>query len=65
MLAVFDMIREESKRIFNDGKKAGIKTGIQQNRIKHIKNMLKEKLPIDLITKITGASKEEIEKYNK
>ncbi len=69
MLAVFDMIREENERIFNDGRKAGIKTGIktgiQQNRIEYIKNMLKEKLPIDLISRITGASKEEIEKYKK
>ena len=73
MLAVFDMIREENERIFNDGRKAGIetgiktgiKTGIQQIKTEHIKNMLKEKLSIDLISKITGASKKEIEKYNK
>ncbi len=57
MLAVFDMIREEKIKDIN--------TGRLQIRTEHIKNMLKEKLPIDLISRITGASKEEIEKYNK
>ena len=54
MLAVFDMIREENERIFNDG--------IRQNKIDTIKNMLKEKLPLELIAKITGVSEKEISK---
>ena len=58
MLAVFDMIREENERIFNDGRKVGIETGIKQT----IKNMLKEKLPLELIAKITGVSEKEISK---
>ena len=40
----------------------GITQGIEQNKIENAKKMLKEKLDIDLISKITGLSKEEIEK---
>ena len=62
MMTVFETIEEDNKRIFNDGIKTGIKTGIKQNKIKIIKNMLKEKLPIELISKITGISQKEINK---
>ena len=66
MLAVFDMIREENERIFNDGRKAGIETGIKtgskSRNLEIIKNMLKEKLPLELIAKITGVSEKEINK---
>ena len=55
MLAVFDMIREEKLRDINKG--------VMKTKNKHIKNMLKENLPIDLISRITGASEKEIEKY--
>ncbi len=61
MLAVFDMIREEKLKDINIGRKEGR----LQAKIEDIKNMLKEKLPIDLISRITGVSEEEIEKYNK
>ena len=60
MLAVFDMIREENERIFNDGKRSGIKTGSNKRNLEIIKNMLKEKLPLELISKITGVSEKEI-----
>ena len=59
MLAVFDMIREEKLKDINIGRKEGR----LQAKIEDIKNMLKEKLPIDLISRITGVSEEEIEKY--
>ena len=59
MLAVFDMIREEKLRDIN----TGIVKGRKQTKKEHIKNMLKENLPIDLISRITGASEKEIEKY--
>ena len=61
MLAVFDMIREEKLKDINIGRKEGR----LQAKIEDIKNMLKEKLPIDLISRITGVSEEEIEKYTK
>ena len=54
MLAVFDMIREENERIFN--------SGINKRNLEIIKNMLKEKLPLELISKITGVSEKEISK---
>ncbi len=67
MLAVIDMINEEKKlrkqeleKKWNDGKAEGR----LQAKIDDIKNMLKEKLPIELISKITGLTKEEIEKYS-
>lgn len=61
MLAVFDMIREEKLKDINTGRTEGR----LQAKIEDIKNMLKEKLPIDLISRITGVSEEEIEKYTK
>ena len=57
MLAVFDMIEETNKRM--------IKKGRKQEKIEIIKNMLKEKFSIETISKITGMTKEEIEKYTK
>ena len=44
------------------GMKAGIKTGENRKKMEIIKNMLKEKLPIDLISKVTGVSQKEINK---
>ena len=68
MLAVIDMINEEKRqrkieleKKWNDGKAEGK----IQAKIEDIKNMLKEKLSIDLISRITGVSEEEIEKYTK
>ena len=40
----------------------GIETGIKQEKIEIAQKMLKEKLPIEIIEKLTGLSKEEIEK---
>lgn len=69
MLAVFDMIREEKLKDFNTGRTEGRTEGRIEGRlqakIEDIKNMLKEKLPIDLISRITGVSEEEIAKYDK
>ena len=47
--------REEGR---TEGKKEGIKEGIK----KVAKNLLKEKIPIEKIAKITGLSEEEIRK---
>ena len=62
MLTSLVTIEEENKIIFNNGIKTGIKTGIRQSKVEIIKNMLKENLSIDLISKITGISKQEINK---
>lgn len=66
MLAVIDMINEEKRlrkleleKQWADGKAEGK----IQAKIDDIKNMLKEKLPIELISKITGMTKQEIKKY--
>lgn len=45
-----------------DAKNEGIKQGLEQNKIDTAKKMLEEKLDISLIEKITGLSKEEIQK---
>ena len=54
MLTSLETIEEENKLIFNNG--------IKQSKAEIIKNMLKEKLSIDLISKVTGTSKQEINK---
>ena len=58
VMTVFETIEEDNKLIFSNGMKAGIR----QNKVEIIKNMLKENLPIDLISKITGISQKEINK---
>lgn len=45
-----------------DGKAEGITTGKKEEKIEIAKKMLKEKLDIELICKVTELSKEEIEK---
>ena len=62
MLTSLATIEEENKLIFNNGIKTGIKSGIRQSKVEIIKNMLKENLSIDLISKITGISPQEINK---
>lgn len=57
MLAVLDMIKREKIETLNKGRLEG--------KVEDIKNMIREKLPIDLISKITGMTKTEIEKYTK
>ena len=62
MMTVFETIEEDNKRIFSNGMKTGIKTGRNKRNLEIIKNMLKENLSIDLISKITGVSQKEINK---
>ncbi len=47
---------------YSDGKKEGIEQGTIQRTFEIARNMLKEKFNIETITKITGLSKDEIEK---
>ena len=44
------------------GKEEGIKEGIATNTIDMVKKMLKENASIDFISRVSGLSKEEIEK---
>ena len=46
----------------NKGLKEGKEKGIRENKIETAKNMLKESISIDIISKVTGLTKEEIEK---
>lgn len=57
MLAVLEMIDEENKRIFRNGKKEG--------KLETAKKMLKEDVSIEFIMKVTELSKEEINKLKK
>ena len=45
-----------------DGKKEGIEQGAKEKEVQIAKNMLKEKASIEFIIKVTGLTKEEIEK---
>ena len=54
VMTVFETIEQDNKRIFNNGKK--------KRNIEIIKNMIKENLPIELISKVTGISPQEINK---
>lgn len=45
-----------------EGKEEGIKEGIATNTIEMVKKMLKENIDISTISRVSGLSKEEIEK---
>ena len=47
---------------FEKGTKEGTQQGIKNRNIEIAKNMIKENIDIDIISKITGLTKEEIEK---
>ena len=53
----FDLVREDA---LEKGISQGISQGIEQNIIKTIKEMLKNNVDFDLISKVTGKSIEEI-----
>lgn len=42
----------------------GLKEGLEQGKLLTAKNMLQEKLPVDLISKVTGLSIDEIKKIS-
>lgn len=49
---------------YQEGMELGIQEGIKQNQIKITKNLLKENIDINIISKTTGLTYEEIEKLN-
>ena len=47
---------------YTDGMRDGMKDGEEKGKKEIAKNMLKENMPIEVISKLTGLSQEEIEK---
>ena len=62
MLAIFDTIDEENERIFNQGMRKGKREGKKETNIENAKKMKESNIDINLIVKITGLSKKEIQK---
>ena len=56
-----EMIKQDQEFIRKQGFKEGAKKGAYDKQVEIAKKMLNEKMPIDLIIKITNLSKEEIE----
>ena len=61
MLALVDMIRNESQMYINIGRKEG-EEKLKQRCLEIAKNLLKLKMPISQISEVTKLPKEEIEK---
>ena len=65
MMAVFETIQQDNKRIYRRGKKdgivEGIKQGIMENSISIAKKLLKENFSKEKVASITGLSESEIE----
>ena len=55
-------IADARKTGHSEGLKEGEKLGINKNKIETAKKMKEENIPLDTIVKITGLTKEEIEK---
>lgn len=56
MMQVIETLNKEREKLRKDS----IKRGKIEGKIEDIKNMLKEKLPIELISRITGMTEKEI-----
>ena len=61
-LVEYTSLENAKKDGLEQGLEQGIKEGISQNKIEIAKNLLKEKISIDIISKTTGLSEEEIGK---
>ena len=65
MMAVFETIQQDNKRIYRRGKKdgivEGIKQGIMEKSIEIAKKLLKENFSKEKVASITGLSESEIE----
>ena len=64
MLPVIEMIRKENQMYIDIGVKKARKEAKKEKQI-IVKNMLNEKIPISLISKITKLDEKEIEKIEK
>ena len=73
MMAVFETIQQDNKRIYRRGKKdgivegikQGISQGIMQKSIEIAKKLLKLQMPIEQISEITSLTEEEINNIKK
>lgn len=54
-------IKEGKEQGLKEGKEQGIKEGKKEEKEAIVKEMLKEKISIDIISKVTGLSKKEIQ----
>ena len=61
MMAVFETIQQDNKRIYRRGKKEGIKQGIMDNSIAIAKKLLSRNNSKEEIAEITGLTEAEIE----
>ena len=57
---ILEMIENENRALIQKGRREGKKEGRREGAIEIAKNMLKEKLDINLIMKMTGLTKEQI-----
>ncbi len=60
MLQIIETIREENEDIRKEGRREGRREGKKEGKMEIIKNMLKEKMSLELISKVTGISIKEI-----
>ena len=61
MLAAEQMVIEENRRIRAEGRAQGRAEGRLSGRIEDAKNMLKEKIDINIIEKVTGLKREQFQ----
>ena len=57
---ILEMIENENRVLIQKGRREGKKEGRREGAIEIARNMLKEKLDINLIMKMTGLTKEQI-----
>ncbi len=57
---ILEMIENENRALIQKGRREGKREGKRERAIEIAKNMLKEKLDINLIMKMTGLTKEQI-----
>mgnify|MGYP004565591381 CR=1 FL=1 len=56
-----DLLKEKEEEATARGLKRGIEQGIEQTEIRHIYEMKKEGIPIEVIARVIGKSIEEIQ----
>ena len=62
LLYKYEIWKMDQKELIKEAREEGEEKGKKENQVKIVKSMLKENMSIDIISKVTGLSKEEIEK---
>ncbi len=57
--------REAKKEGIKEGKREGVKEGEKSEKLKIAKNLLKEKVSIEIIIKVTGLKEEDLKQLEK